>query len=108
MGDSQDAGATPPATDAGATLQAASRPDHSGDEAALSDAAAELDAVEAVLDRLERGTFDRCEVCGAPIGQDRLLEDPLLTRCPTHAGPSTAAPATPAPAAPTPPPAAPE
>jgi RNA polymerase-binding transcription factor DksA len=45
---------------------------------------AELDAVEAALARLDRGSFDTCELCGGRIGQDRLLEDPLLTRCPSH------------------------
>ena len=56
------------------------------DEAHLAEAASELDAVEAALSRLDEGTFDSCEVCGAPIGRDRLLQDPLLTRCPQHTG----------------------
>jgi RNA polymerase-binding transcription factor DksA len=54
------------------------------DEAALTEASRELDAVEAALVRLEDGSFDRCDVCGQPIGRDRLQEDPLLTRCPAH------------------------
>jgi RNA polymerase-binding transcription factor DksA len=53
-------------------------------DAALSGTGAELDAVEAALVRLDDGSFDRCEVCGASIGSDRLLADPLLTRCPAH------------------------
>ncbi len=57
------------------------------DEAALAHAASELDAVEAALVRLDEGTFDTCEVCGAPIGQHRLLRDPLLTRCEAHTRP---------------------
>lgn len=58
--------------------------DHAAEEMALAGAAAHLDGVETALARLDDGTFDRCEVCGSTIGQDRLLEDPLLTRCPQH------------------------
>jgi DnaK suppressor protein len=54
------------------------------DEAALAAAAAELDEVQAVLGRLDDGTFDRCGVCGAPIGVERLKADPLTTRCAQH------------------------
>jgi RNA polymerase-binding transcription factor DksA len=54
------------------------------DEVAMAQAAAELDSVEATLGRLDDGTFERCQVCGAPIGGDRLRQDPLLTRCPAH------------------------
>ncbi|HMC40932.1 MAG TPA: hypothetical protein VKI19_14800 [Acidimicrobiales bacterium] len=53
-------------------------------EAALAEAAAELDAVEAALQRLDEGTFDTCEICGQPIGSESVQEDPLLTRCPVH------------------------
>lgn len=55
-------------------------------EFTLTEAAAELDAVEAALRRLEDGSFDTCEICGEPIGRDRLLENPLLTRCARHPG----------------------
>ena len=54
-------------------------------EAALNDAAAELDAVDAALGRLEDGSFEKCSVCGGPIDRDRLMQDPLLTRCAAHA-----------------------
>jgi DnaK suppressor protein len=54
------------------------------DEAALAAAAAELDEVQAVLGRLDDGSFDRCQVCGAPIGPERLKADPLTTRCARH------------------------
>lgn len=53
-------------------------------EAALNDAAAELDAVDAALGRLEDGSFEKCSVCGGPIDRDRLMQDPLLTRCAAH------------------------
>jgi RNA polymerase-binding transcription factor DksA len=46
---------------------------------------AELDAVETALTRLDDGSFDSCQVCGSQIGPERLLEEPLLTRCPSHA-----------------------
>lgn len=59
---------------------------HEAEASGLAGAAAELDAVEAALGRLEDGSFDACEVCGGPIGRQRLLEDPLLTRCPEHTG----------------------
>jgi RNA polymerase-binding transcription factor DksA len=58
---------------------------NTGDEAAALDGAvAELDAVEAALSRLDDGTLDRCEICGAPVGPDRLLQNPLLARCEEH------------------------
>ena len=53
-------------------------------EATLEEAAAELDAVDAALGRLEDGSFEKCSVCGAPIGRERLLQEPLLTRCEAH------------------------
>jgi RNA polymerase-binding transcription factor DksA len=53
-------------------------------EAALDEAAEELDAVDAALIRLEDGTFEKCSVCAGPIDRDRLLQDPLLTRCAGH------------------------
>ena len=59
--------------------------DPAAGEAALDQAAAELDAVDAALGRLEDGSFEKCSVCGAPIGRERLLQDPLLTRCGAHA-----------------------
>ncbi len=54
------------------------------DEEFLASVAAEFDAIEASLVRLDDGTFDSCQVCGARIGQDRLMADPLVTRCPGH------------------------
>jgi DnaK suppressor protein len=59
--------------------------DPAAGEAALDQAAAELDAVDAALGRLEDGSFEKCSVCGAPIDRDRLLQDPLLARCQAHA-----------------------
>ena len=61
--------------------------DPASGEAALDQAAAELDAVDAALARLEDGSFEKCSVCGGPIDRDRLLQDPLLTRCAAHEEP---------------------
>ncbi len=52
---------------------------------ALERAGADLDAVEVVLGRLDRGTFAGCETCGAPIDREVLLREPLTRFCPTHA-----------------------
>lgn len=94
-----DGASAPPATDTSGpdelappeapapTTPASAHADHSDDEAALAAASAELDAVEAALARLEDGSFENCEVCGAPIGLDRLTADPLLTRCAQHREP---------------------
>lgn len=57
-------------------------------KASLDQAAAELDAVDAALGRLEDGSFEKCSVCGAEIGRERLLQDPLLTRCTAHTEPA--------------------
>ncbi len=54
------------------------------DEEFLSAVAEEFDAIEAALVRLDDGSFDNCQVCGGRIGQDRLMADPLLSRCPAH------------------------
>ena len=55
--------------------------DHTVEAAGLAEAGAKLDAVEAALRRLDDGSFDRCEVCGASIGAEHLVADPLRTRC---------------------------
>lgn len=55
---------------------------------ALTRIGVELDEVDAALARLEEDQqqFDQCSACGAPIGLDRLLDDPLLTTCAAHTG----------------------
>jgi RNA polymerase-binding transcription factor DksA len=37
------------------------------------------------LDRIETGDYERCAECGEPIGDERLLESPTVTLCPTCA-----------------------
>lgn len=54
------------------------------DEAFLGEMASEFDAIQAALVRLDEGSFEACDVCGGGIGRDRLMADPLLTRCPAH------------------------
>lgn len=38
---------------------------------------------EKALDRLEKGTYGQCEVCGEPIGKNRLIAFPRATLCMT-------------------------
>lgn len=49
------------------------------------DAARQLDAklrdVERALDKLDDGTYGTCDVCGRPIGPDRLEAIPWAVRC---------------------------
>jgi RNA polymerase-binding transcription factor DksA len=40
-----------------------------------------LDEVEAALKRLDDGTYGLCEVCGKPIGADRLEAMPAARLC---------------------------
>jgi DnaK suppressor protein len=46
----------------------------------------QLDEVEAALGRLEAGTYGRCEVCGADVGEARLEAMPATRFCIEHAG----------------------
>ena len=53
------------------------------------DAAKKLDAklrdVGRALDKLDEGTYGTCDVCGAPIGRERLEAIPWAVRCIDHA-----------------------
>lgn len=40
--------------------------------------------VMAALDRLARGTFARCDICGDQIDDRRLRVEPAADRCPRH------------------------
>ncbi len=42
-----------------------------------------LDQAQNALRRLDAGTYGWCEVCGEPIGKDRLLAFPRATLCMT-------------------------
>lgn len=41
----------------------------------------ELEEIEAALGRLEDGSYGSCEVCGEPIGRDRLEAIPQARYC---------------------------
>lgn len=50
--------------------------------AGLSDAERhELEEIHAALERIERGIFGRCEVCGCDIDRERLGARPSLRNC---------------------------
>jgi RNA polymerase-binding transcription factor DksA len=40
-----------------------------------------LDAIEAALARIDAGTYGTCEVCGRPIGVERLRAIPWASLC---------------------------
>ena len=42
---------------------------------------ARLAAVDAAIVRVETGTYGRCEVCGRPIGAERLAARPDVATC---------------------------
>jgi DnaK suppressor protein len=45
------------------------------------DLAAQIDDVDDALRRLDQGRYGLCEVCGQPIGADRLVAMPAARRC---------------------------
>ena len=49
--------------------------------ALLDHAVARLAALDAAAARLAAGTFGVCEVCGGPIGDERLAALPEAVRC---------------------------
>ncbi|MBI5405579.1 TraR/DksA C4-type zinc finger protein [Candidatus Kaiserbacteria bacterium] len=53
-------------------------------EAVLADLEARYDTVLAALARIEKKTYGICEVCGRPIGEERLEADPAATTCVEH------------------------
>ena len=55
------------------------------DDTVLARVEADLVGVERAMARLDDGTYDSCEVCGEPIGDDRLARMPYETRCATCA-----------------------
>jgi DnaK suppressor protein len=44
----------------------------------------EMDEVQAALDRLEDGTYGRCEICERPIDDERLEAFPAARYCIEH------------------------
>lgn len=54
------------------------------DESVREHAGAELEEVEAALERLDAGEYGRCEVCGTAIPGDRLEVLPQTRYCVEH------------------------
>ena len=52
----------------------------------IDEVMATLDGVDVALVRLSDGTYRTCEVCAAPLPDNRLSADPTLRRCADHAG----------------------
>lgn len=50
----------------------------------LDEVQAELDDVERALQRLDDGTYGRCEACGNDIGDERLTAVPATRFCLDH------------------------
>jgi RNA polymerase-binding transcription factor DksA len=50
----------------------------------LDEVQAELDDVERALQRLDDGTYGRCEACGGDIGDERLTAVPATRFCLDH------------------------
>ena len=72
-----------PAVDAVA-VDAVAADDVPADVGALGTVAAELDAIEAALGRIDAGNYGRCRTCGAPIADADLEADPLVLACAAH------------------------
>jgi RNA polymerase-binding transcription factor DksA len=45
---------------------------------------ATLGKVERALDRLQSGSFRKCQVCGIEIDASALIKDPTLANCASH------------------------
>ena len=58
--------------------------DRERDLSILEQVEAELADVQHALGRLDDGTYGRCEVCGRPIGDERLQALPAARYCVDH------------------------
>ncbi|HZN16351.1 MAG TPA: TraR/DksA C4-type zinc finger protein [Acidimicrobiales bacterium] len=58
--------------------------DRERDFSILEQVAAELADVERALQRLDEGTYGRCEACGEPIEEERLEALPAARFCVKH------------------------
>lgn len=54
--------------------------------ALAADLREQLSEVEAAIERLDAGTYGRCEACGEPIADERLDAIPTARYCIAHAG----------------------
>jgi RNA polymerase-binding transcription factor len=55
--------------------------ERAGSGAPTDTVARELSETHAALDRLESGTYGRCEACGGAVGRQRLLALPTARYC---------------------------
>lgn len=58
---------------------------HDGEAAELDRVEADLAGVDVALERLDAGTYGRCEACGEPIAEERLAVSPTTPFCDRHA-----------------------
>jgi DnaK suppressor protein len=72
------------ANDQGPADQPAETLDRERDISILQSLENEMNEVQAALDRLEEGTYGRCEICGRPIGDERLEATPAARCCIEH------------------------
>ncbi len=65
--------------------EAADQLEEYGERRAESDAfQARWNEVKHALEKIDRGTFGKCEVSGEPIEEDRLEANPAARTCKTH------------------------
>jgi RNA polymerase-binding transcription factor DksA len=50
----------------------------------LTAASGVLDEIDAALRRLADGTYGRCDSCGEPIEEQRLVDEPTARTCRAH------------------------
>ena len=55
--------------------------DREMDEGLEEGAARQLEQIDAALGRIEDGSYGRCQICGKPIGEERLRARPWATLC---------------------------
>lgn len=58
--------------------------DAGGEHPLLAAIRRDLDDVDAVLAKLDKGTYGRCEACGGPVGDERLTRSPAERFCAAH------------------------
>jgi RNA polymerase-binding transcription factor DksA len=58
--------------------------DRENDAAVLADLESRYDAIIAALERIEKRTYGKCEVCGKEIKEERLEVEPSATACVEH------------------------
>lgn len=76
--------AEPPDAGTAAVLAAEALVEAAAREVGLDTMAADLDAVDAALRRLDDGTYATCEVCTVALADEVLAADPVARRCPSH------------------------